>query len=200
MNLVAVPVKSFGLAKARLAAVFDQRQRADLSRATAAHTVTAILEAVGEATVIAGDGEVADWAHRLGADVVVEASGKSKGLSDAAQSVVDRRDVERWMIVHADLPLIHPDDIRAAWEGIPPAGFLLAPSHDGGTSVIGGDRVTLSFSYGPGSFHRHLAAAFNRPHRIVTRRGFLLDLDSPSDYAAAINDPDGSWLQLAFGR
>ena len=193
MEIVAVPVKPFGLAKARLAEVFTDEQRSDLGRATAAHTVGVISNVAGLAWVVTGDDEVAAWATEIGANVIIEHS-PGKGLNAAADRVVEVADGGRWLIVHGDLPLLTEHDIESAWEGIPSEGFLLAPSHDGGTSAFGGSLRPSSFAYGAGSFHRHLALTRRSPTRIISRLGLLLDLDSPSDYRTAIAHTRGSWL------
>jgi 2-phospho-L-lactate guanylyltransferase len=193
MEIIAVPVKPFGLAKARLAQAFTNKQRSDLGRATAAHTIGVIANVAGLAWVVTGDDEVADWATDIGARVILEHS-PGKGLNAAADRVVEVAGDGRWLIVHADLPLLTKHDVERAWEGIPSEGFLLAPSHDGGTSAFGGSLRPPSFAYGAGSFRRHLALTRRSPTRILSRLGFLLDLDSPSDYQTAIAHTRGSWL------
>ncbi|MDF1596118.1 MAG: 2-phospho-L-lactate guanylyltransferase [Acidimicrobiia bacterium] len=200
MDIVAVPIKPFGLAKARLASSFSGTQRAALGRATATRTVTSVLDALGKASVVTADEEVAEWAGRLGASVIAEPIGKRSGLNGAAREVVSAARGGMWMIIHADLPLITVSDIRIAWAAALEGDFVLAPSHDGGTSVIGGIESNFAFSYGPGSFHRHLAATGHLPVRILTRLGFLLDLDDPTDHQAAIRHPLGIWLTGTDGR
>src|SRR5690606_41667689 len=74
-----------------------------------------------------------------------------------------------WMIVHADLPLVTPDDILAAARALAGGGSPIAPSDDGGTSQIGG-RGPFSFSYCRASFHPHLALA---EHPLVIDRRAL---------------------------
>ena len=46
-------------------------------------------------------------------------------------------------------------------------------------------RETAGFAYGPGSFHRHLAAVSGGPVRVVVATATALDLDTPDDLAAA---------------
>lgn len=194
MDIIAVPIKPFGLAKARLASSFDGEQRAALGLATATRTVTAILDALGKVSVVTADEEVMEWAGRLGASVIAEPIGRRSGLNGAAREVVATAGGATWMIIHADLPLVAASDIRIAWAYAHDGEFVLAPSHNGGTSVIAGTESDFPFSYGPGSFHRHLAATRHLPVRILTRLGFLLDLDDPTDHQAAIRHPLGSWL------
>ncbi|HZD03689.1 MAG TPA: hypothetical protein VE173_02190, partial [Longimicrobiales bacterium] len=58
--------------------------------------------------------------------------------------------------------------------------------------LIGGHGPT-SFSYGPGSFRRHLPR-LPRP-RVIVRLGLALDLDGPIDLEAARGHPHGQWLR-----
>ena len=197
MEIAAVPLKSFGNAKTRMAEAFDSRSRESLGRAIAAHTIEVVADAVGAVCVVTSDDEVAGWAEARDAEVILE---RREGLNAAADRIIEAAAGERWMIVHADLPLLNPEDVQVAWNGIPEDGFLLAPSHDGGTSVFAGRVPSASFAYGAGSFHRHLARVRRHPLRIVARPGFLLDLDAPSDYAAASRHPLGSWLDSAVDR
>jgi 2-phospho-L-lactate guanylyltransferase (CobY/MobA/RfbA family) len=70
---------------------------------------------------------------------------------------------------------------------------VLAPSSDGGTSLIGGVGQ-FDFAFGPESFHRHLARLAERTVNILTTVGTLLDLDKPADLEAAAAHPRGAWL------
>jgi len=88
----------------------------------------------------------------------------------------------RWAVIHADLPLVTVEDL-AAFFGAMAGGAAIAPSHDGGTNVIGAGLAEFRFQYGPGSFHRHLAAVPGA--RVVCRPNLALDLDTPRDLERA---------------
>ncbi len=197
MEIAAVPLKQFDLAKARMAVGFDATQREKLGRAVAAHTLDVVAGALGAVWVVTSDAAVADWAGERGARIILE---RRTGLNAAASRVIELAGAGRWMILHSDLPLLTSEDVSSAWNGIPRDGFLLAPSRDGGTSVVAGEAPAPSLAYGPGSFHRHLAGVRRYPVQVITRTGFLLDVDAPSDYAAAARHPRGSWLDRAIGR
>ena len=186
---MGVPVKPFGVAKARLGPVLDARSRSVVGRAVAARTAAAAERSGCTVAVVTGDPGVARWARRLGYEVVDETAG-GPGLDGAARSVAleaARRGM-RWAIVHADLPLATSEDLSAVFVTAP----AIAPSRDGGTNVIVGAGTGFPFSYGPGSFHRHLAAAPGA--RVVTRPGLALDLDTPGDLARARRAAAGAWL------
>jgi 2-phospho-L-lactate guanylyltransferase len=179
---IGVPIKAFGVAKARLAPVLGPDERARLGKAVAEHTL-GVAGAVGRVAVVTGDADVASWALGIGREVVPERPG---GLDGAAAAFVDSGDGP-WAVLHADLPLLAVPDLEAALASADLAGWAIAPSSDGGTSLVAGEGP-FPFAYGPGSFQRHFAS---RPGAaVVVRRGLAVDLDTPSDLAAVRNGPD----------
>lgn len=188
--LAAVPIKRFFVAKRRLGPLLDRDTRSRLGQDLALHTMNAIATAGAEVVALAADREVAAWAASHGWEAMIDRDG---GLDAAAASAAARAADEgrRWVVIHADLPLLAPADVSVALQALEQDESPIAPSDDGGTSLIGG-RDPFRFSYGPGSFHRHLAR-LSRP-RIIVRRALALDLDGPSDYAAAVGSPGGAWL------
>lgn len=187
--LVLVPVKRFFVAKGRLAPLLDAPARSRLGRALAERTLATIAAAGIEPTVMAADETVAEWARSHGRPSHLDPAGTDL---DASARVAISMGTRPWLIVHADLPLLSTDDIEAAAAVLSDGDDPLSPSNDGGTSLIGG-RGDFGFAYGTGSFHRHLAR-LSRP-RILVRVGLSLDLDDPSDFAAAVAHPRGRWLR-----
>ena len=181
--LIGIPVKPFGVAKQRLSSVLSAGERSTLGRAVAHNTARQAARTGARVAIVTADEGVARWARRIGTEVVRETSGA--GLDGAARDVVSAA-VERgtpWMVLHADLPLVTAADLEEAigrWE---PGRLILAPSYDGGTSLIMGSEP-VEFAFGPGSFHRHLQAAGGAA-AVVVRTGLALDLDTPRDLAAA---------------
>lgn len=160
----------------------------------AARVLGAVEEAGARPLVLAADRVVMDWAEQRGWEAIAD---REPSLNSAAAGAVEsasRLDMS-WMVVHADLPLLSPMDIAAAMTAIRSRGWVLAPSSDGGTSLIGGPGdAILSFAYGEASFHRHLSRLRHHFPRVVYRPGFALDLDRPSDLQAALTHPRGAWL------
>jgi 2-phospho-L-lactate guanylyltransferase len=187
--LVGVPIKPFGVAKARLAPALDARARSSLGREIAAHTLRTVEASGARAAVVTADPGVSRWARRHQWEVLTEAPGQ--GLDAAARAVTEAAHGAPWAIVHADLPLLTAADLAAAWDALV-AGSVLAPSHDGGTTLVAG-RGAFPFSYGPGSFFRHLAAA--PAATVVVRVGLALDLDTVTDLTGALRLPAGAWLR-----
>lgn len=187
--LIAIPVKPFGVAKRRLAPVLDAGRRSRLGREVAARTIAAAQATGVPVAVVTADAGVMAWAGNQGANVVVD---PGRDLNVAAQAAVRAAGSRPWMILHADLPLVEPADLLAVITELKTAGSVIAPSYDGGTSVLAGSGP-FPFRYGPASFRRHIACA---PHRlkVLVRVGLAIDLDAPSDLAAARQHPRGAWL------
>jgi 2-phospho-L-lactate guanylyltransferase len=188
--LAGIPVKRFYVAKQRLSSVLSQRERSRLGRDLAARTLRAVEEAGAEPIILAADHQVARWATNNGASVLVDRRG---GLDDAAAGLVAaaRSEQRPWLVVHADLPLVTPDDLRLALKILATGRSPIAPADDGGTSLLGGTD-SMSFSYGPASFHRHLVRL--AAGQVLVRLGLSLDLDDPADLIAARSHRRGAWL------
>lgn len=186
--LVVIPVKPFGVAKRRLAGVLDAPHRSRLGREVASRTIDAARASGAGVAIVTADPGVAEWARRQDAAVV---SDPGLGLDEAARAAVEAAQGRPWVVLHADLPLIAPADVAAVLAALETNGSVIAPSYDGGTSALGGSG-SFSFRYGPGSFHRHFAAAPRM--QVVARVGLAIDLDAPSDLEAARRHRRGSWL------
>jgi 2-phospho-L-lactate guanylyltransferase len=179
-EVFVIPIKSFRLGKQRLAGALDEDQRRDLGRRLAGH-VASIVEAAGMLPlIVAGDDEVAEWALGAGFPILTD---PGLGLDAAASAGVEwaLQSSSTWVVLHADLPHLTRHDALALGLRVRDGTEVIAPSADGGTSAIGAQRE-VHFSYGPASFHRHLAR-LTEP-LVVARGGLLLDIDSPNDLEA----------------
>lgn len=187
-TVAVIPVKSFVLGKQRLAGALDPGARARLARGLADHVATTAAAAGALPVVVTADAHVAEWATRSGFPSIAD---PGMGLDAAAESGVAwaGRSASRWLVLHADLPLLSVDDIVALTE-VAHRG-VIAPSSDGGTSAIGGEGPAR-FAFGISSFQRHLRILADP--LVVTRPGLLLDVDSPEDLRAASADPRGRWI------
>lgn len=185
--LIAIPVKPFGVAKSRLEPALNGARRSRLGKTIAARTAGEAQATGARVAVVTADDGVAEWAVRLGLEVVREAPEYGSGLNGAATAAVAAADRDRsdWLILHADLPLITRADIGAAIDRHRPGRYVIAPSYDGGSGLLMGSGA-FPFSYGPGSFHRHMQAA-NGTADVVVRAGLALDLDTARDLEAAMS-------------
>ncbi len=130
---------------------------------------------VGEMLVVSSDEAVIGWSRTRCLSVAPD-----PGSLDASAAVIAARAESRpWMVLHADLPLLTAADLRAATKLLGERGAVIAPSYDGGTTLLAGAAPFQRFAYGPGSFVRHFAAL---PHAgVVIRRGLALDVDTLAD-------------------
>lgn len=173
-----VPIRSFG-GLTRLAHVLDDEARTDLMLRLAEHTVSVIHRAGLPVSVVSSDPAVAAWSAAHVEQVVPEPS--LGGLDAAALAGVSAAPGP-WMVVHADLPALTSEDVAVAAQFVEYT-TVIAPSRDGGTSLLGSNGYPRPFRYGPGSFRRHLSATRGQA-TILVRRGFALDLDRPLDLTA----------------
>jgi 2-phospho-L-lactate/phosphoenolpyruvate guanylyltransferase len=175
---VLVPVKSFAEAKVRLASALDTESRAALARQMA-EVVLAAASPLPVA-VVCDDPEVAEWARGRGAEVFWR---PERGLNGAVADGVARfgsRGYDRVIVAHADLPLAEHLGWVAEFDGV----TLVPDRRDDGTNVICvPTRVGFEFSYGPGSFQRHIAETerLGLPFRVVREPRLGWDVDHPAD-------------------
>jgi 2-phospho-L-lactate guanylyltransferase len=173
-----VPVKSFAAAKGRLADQLDADARADLARSMATH----VVDCAGDLPVAVAceDDEVRTWAIDKGATIVWCPGTDLNGAVTTGVSELTDRGARRVVVAHSDLPLANGFDELLTTDGV----VLVPDRHLGGTNVLvvpAGSGFT--FSYGPGSFRRHVDEAHRLPHsiRIVRDEALGWDIDEPAD-------------------
>lgn len=168
------------MAKHRLATHLCPSERDELARSLARR----VLRSRGamEAFVACDDEEVASFAAGEGAGVLWTAG---LGLSGAVRSAVGHlgaAGAELVVVAHGDLPFVPVLDGFGA-EG----SVTLAPDRRAlGTNVAAVPACSgFRFSYGPGSFERHVAEAarLGLPCSVVRDWRLATDVDHPSDLA-----------------
>jgi 2-phospho-L-lactate guanylyltransferase len=177
-SAVLIPVKAFHRAKLRLAPALSPERRRELARSMATQVVrSAAGLPVG---VVCDDEQVAEWARSLGALVIWE---PGRGLNQAVQegfAHMAQLGVHSVIVAAGDLP--QATDLR--WVTDYP-GITIVPDRRGeGTNVIGLPAgAHFTFSYGPGSFARHLDEAHRAgvPVRVVHSAPLSWDVDLPED-------------------
>ncbi len=164
--------------------------RSGLGRALAERTAALAVDAGLIPVLVAGDGEVAEWAIIHGFPAIPD---PGEGLDGAAMAGAGWAiaAASEWIVVHADLPLLIAAELAELNEALSGAGSVIAPSADGGTTALGASGPA-AFAYGPGSFHRHLGSFPTAA--IVARPGLLHDIDTFSDLESARHHPRGAWL------
>lgn len=189
-----VPVKAFADAKARLSPVLAPDQRSALARWTAERVVAAAGEL--PVYVACDDDEVAQWAKDRGVVVLWH---PGVGLNAAVTRSVEQLSqlgVTHVAVAHGDLPRAH--DLATLIE---PGTITLVPdAHRDGTNVVAvATSAGFAFSYGAGSFHRHLCRAMASRRQVSVRRDAQLarDVDTPEDLMhPLVKEVLPAWLQM----
>lgn len=172
---VLIPVRDFS-GMSRLETVLAPELRTALSRWLCKTAVSAAQTAGLDVIVVSSSPEVREWTH---ADGIETWPDPGTGLSAAMAEAVGRMGANPWIALHADLPLLTAAALTEVARQ-PGDRTVLVPSHDGGTNVIRSSGA-FPFSYGPGSFHRHFAAAPNAV--VISRPELSIDIDSPAQLA-----------------
>lgn len=175
---VVVPVKSFAIAKGRLADTLTANERETLARDCATTVVGAAAPLA--VYVVCDDDDVAGWALSLGARVVRCAVPGLDTAVAAGRDAARAEGADHLVVAHADLPLA-----RDLARLVHPGRVVLVPDrHRDGTNVLSFP-VDSPFhtAYGPGSFDNHLriAASAGLAADIVEDEYLALDLDTADD-------------------
>jgi 2-phospho-L-lactate guanylyltransferase len=174
--------------------VLTSEVRRLLSLAMTERVLGAVSAAGARPVVLAADSQVMEWAGERGWDAIADREPSLNAAAAGAVEVANRLGMP-WMVVHADLPLLSCEDVRVVMKTLQGEQWVLAPSSDGGTSLIGGrGDPGFDFAYGEASFHRHLSRLRHKSFQVLYRLGFVLDLDHPSDLKAVLSHPRGGWL------
>ncbi len=174
---VVVPIRSFDGALSRLEAKLGRSVCRELMRRMASRVVAA---ADGlPVHVVSDDAEVAAWAQERAASVVkVGRPGLSIAVSTAVRQLA-AVGVERVVVAHADLARAH--SLPGAWS----TGMVIVPdrSFDGSNVICVNTDSGFRFSYGPGSFQRHLteAARLGLEVTVLHNDALAYDIDHPDD-------------------
>lgn len=182
-----VPVKALGEVKTRLATYLTLHQRQQLML-DMLHHVLYVLQAsraVEEVTVVSPDRRVLDQAALWGAlPLKEEAQGHNAALHAAALRE-KTGGITGLLTIAADLPLLHPDDIRAVVSQAAQFAVTLAPARDGtGTNaILCQPPLALPYLFGQDSFRHYQNAARRRMLNFTTYSsiGLGLDIDTIDD-------------------
>lgn len=174
---VIVPIRSFDGALSRLAGILGEARCRDLMVLMADRVLSAADPM--PVHVATDDAEVADWATDLGAAVV--AAGRP-GLTIAVSAAVHHlaaAGVERAVVAHADLALA-----RTLRPAVGPGLTIVGDRRRDGSNVVCVPTAAgFQFSYGPGSFGRHVAEAerLGLDVNVVDDDLLSIDIDHPED-------------------
>lgn len=171
-----VPIRTEPTVKRRLAHILDTAERRELVRTMFDH-VTAVLQDCGLRVIALSP-------RPLGAGVDIETWTESGHGLNAAIDDATLRTGAPVLIVHADLPLVIPDDIGAVLAA--PGDVVIARARDGGTNALL-MRTRIRSAFGTSSALAHAArarAAGLRAH-VLDRPGLALDIDDEASLIAS---------------
>lgn len=174
----------------RLGGALTPNERVDLSRDLADLALAAVAGTTMSPIVLTSDKAVRTWATSSGVRAITDSG---TGLSASVTNAVSEYALPDWLVTHADMPLVTADSLTDLADAASASGYALAPSVDGGTNVIAGTGP-FRFSYGPGSFHRHLSLA---PAGVVMSIPTLaVEIDTEMHLLSVRNLPLPSSLRL----
>ena len=145
--------------------------------------------------LVTGDPDVAAWAAGLGFPSAPETGEGLDGAAAAGTEWATQANTP-WLILHSDLPLLTTTELTTLTNPLSEGTDVIAPSADGGTSAIGSSG-SMSFTFGPGSFARHLARL--KDPNVFASVGLLHDVDTPGDVESAAKHRRGAWLASYIG-
>jgi len=184
-----VPVKPLRRGKSRLSGILTEDERTYLNYTMLANTLKT-LAAVSEiecTLVISRDAGALALARDLKARTVKEDGSSNLNLALKRATIVAQFfSAESILILPADLPLITPTSIRSFIQssGDPPV-LAISPDRrmNGTNAMLTNPAGIVEYSFGEGSFHKHV----NQAHRYNIRVEVCnipeigLDLDTPED-------------------
>src|SRR3954453_18965561 len=192
-TLAIVPIKSFEVAKQRLADSLAAGTRRSLVQAMFSDVLGALRRASGIERIAVVTADVAAGSIATGDRMVVLHDGVSAGQSAATEIGIRYaldQGFERVLLVPGDTPLLKPPDldallVRCERDGV--AVAIVPDRHGTGTNgLLIAPPDAFRPSFGEGSLARHLAQARDRAlaHRVEALPSLQHDVDTPADPAS----------------
>jgi 2-phospho-L-lactate/phosphoenolpyruvate guanylyltransferase len=191
-----IPVKAFSEAKKRLSTRVTSDDRSALAKAMAAQVVSSAQPM--PTFVVCDNAEVGHWALDRGAAVLHEPGRGLNGAVAAGVTQLRERGFTRVVIAHSDLPLAIDLVWIANFEGITIVpdrsargtnvlSIPLMPVKTASLGTVPNGDDEFEFSYGTGSFGRHVTEARRLGFRIRVIPNYRLsaDVDYPGDLRVA---------------
>ena len=177
---VVIPIRAFGLGKARLAEHLPLEARAELARRWADQ----VAAAAGElpTVVVSSDGTVREWAAAR-ALATIDDPGSLDAAAATGQAWCAAIGCSRVVIAHADLPRARTF-APVMRDGAQPIVTIVPCHRDDGTPVLSIPvHIGFRFAYGPASFRRHAAETrrLGLGFRVVRNPDLAFDVDLPDD-------------------
>lgn len=183
-------LKTVDRGKSRLAGVLSPAQRGALIRAMLDRVVEALQasRAIDGIAIVTAETRTLPAAARALPD---PGRGLNPAITSGARALV-ARGAHELLVLHPDLPLLHPDEIDTFVARGREAGMALASDRRGsGTNaVFVSPPDGFAFCFGKSSFERHLCVAREKglEPAIVRLPGLAFDVDEPADLAELLDD------------
>lgn len=182
-----VPLKELDRSKSRLSPILKPSQRAELTKAMLQDVLGALTESgsVDSITVVSADKRAQKVTEQFNAYFLNE--GEPRGLNNAIRFAVSEREMEKsaLLVVHADLPLLTPLEVRVFLKEANGYPVVIAPSKDesGTNAMLLQPAEVLRPSFGKDSYNRHLSILDQKgiAFSVQSVRGFGFDIDEPKD-------------------
>lgn len=187
---VIVPVKPLRRSKSKLTNILSEDDRAILNLKMHENTMKVLkdIKIPHQVLVVSKDSSVLSIARSYNAKTLQEDgdSGLNVALKKAIQ-VIKAYAAQSVLILPADLPFVTKEDIEGVMEySIGYSFMLISPDRKmSGTNLLFMSPPDLiEFSYGPGSFERHVRQAQSQNAHLEVRKfeSAELDIDSPEDF------------------
>jgi 2-phospho-L-lactate/phosphoenolpyruvate guanylyltransferase len=169
-----MPIKQGVDGKSRLDSILGNEARCSLAERMAAHVLGVLTECcdISSITILSPlrpDHWQGEWARDAGRGLNAELTAWRAGQGKAAI-----------LIIHADLPLLSVDDVRAMLEAAA-QGVAVATDREGrGTNALAiADGRPLTLCFGANSRKLHCAQYPEMP--VLERDGLIVDFDTPDD-------------------
>lgn len=204
-----IPVKPLRYGKSRLSHILSADERARLTTAMLNRTLQVLgnVPAIYRTLVISRDPAALKIARKYGAYSYGEGDKQELNLAlTRAAHIAAAQDASGILILPADLPLISVEDVEMMLAGIAPTmasstsnnhngqslpyhvprTVAICPDteNDGTNALYISPPTGFEFSYGPGSFQRHLEEAeqLGMESRVIHAPGLKFDLDTEDDW------------------
>lgn len=184
-----VPVKPLQRGKSRLSGVLSNEERTALNHQLFIHTLKTLAEVpeIAQTLVISRDPAALALARDHGARTLQEEGTPELNTALRRATVVARAYAAGGLLVlPADIPLLNVKDLqKLIGLAHDPPVVVLAPDRrgDGTNALLTSPVGLISYTYGPGSFHKHVDQVKLTGARleICNLSSFALDLDIPED-------------------
>ena len=171
---VLVPIKQGNDGKSRLSSMMGGDARSDLAERMAAHVLGVLLTCFDPAqiTILSPcrpDGWKGGWSQD-----------EARGLNQELTAWRDDQGNAAILIIHADLPLLSAEDVRAIVDAASDGAAIATDRAGQGTNALAiADGRPFTFFFGADSRSLHCEQYPQMP--VLRREGLMADLDTPDD-------------------